>query len=370
METRAVTLRALLVDDEAPARDRLRRLLEEGGVQVVGEASDGEEALSRVAELSPDLVFLDIQMPGLSGLDVAASLRPPRPRIVFCTAFDEFAIQAFEHQALAYLLKPVGRQRLAAALQRVTGEVVEQRLRAREDAAASATQARLMPAAETASAMLACAAMCLPAGVVGGDYYDVLPLGPGLLALTVGDTSGKGIYAGLLTAALQGRIQAVAARGVTAPAALLREVNGLTVGRMEGHRFTTVFFGRYDEDGRLFECASAGHPPALLVGADGAVRRLEAGGPAIGWLEDATYAEDRVTVGPGDTIVVYSDGISEARNPAGDEFGVERLADVIREGRGVPPRALIDRVKEALEIFAAGTPPDDDRTLLVARVTG
>lgn len=116
-----MSLRVLLVDDEAPARGRLRQLLSErADVAIVGEAEDGIEAIERIQELSPDVVFLDIQMPGCSGLDVAASLGPARPAIIFCTAFDEHAVDAFELQAVDYLLKPVTRARLDAALARVT----------------------------------------------------------------------------------------------------------------------------------------------------------------------------------------------------------------------------------------------------------
>jgi two-component system LytT family response regulator len=113
-------IRALLVDDEEPARARLRRLLTEaGGVDVVGEAADGGQAVEQIVRLAPALVFLDIQMPGSSGLEVAASLPAPRPHVVFCTAFDEYAVDAFELNAVDYLLKPVSRARLDKALERV-----------------------------------------------------------------------------------------------------------------------------------------------------------------------------------------------------------------------------------------------------------
>lgn len=113
-------IRALLVDDEAPARERLRRLLAElADVEVVGEAEDGERAMEQITRLGPDLVFLDIQMPGCTGMEVAASLPAPRPHIVFCTAFDQYAVDAFDLSAVDYLLKPVNRARLAQALDRV-----------------------------------------------------------------------------------------------------------------------------------------------------------------------------------------------------------------------------------------------------------
>ena len=113
-------IRTILIDDERPARERLRQLLAaHPDVEVVGEAEDGVQAAETIAELTPDLVLLDIQMPGASGLDVAASLGTPRPAVIFCTAFDQYAVDAFELSALDYLLKPVNRARLSAALDRV-----------------------------------------------------------------------------------------------------------------------------------------------------------------------------------------------------------------------------------------------------------
>lgn len=135
-----MSLRVLLVDDEAPARGRLRQLLSErADVAIVGEAEDGIEAIERIQELSPDVVFLDIQMPGCSGLDVAASLGPARPAIIFCTAFDEHAVDAFELQAVDYLLKPVTRARLDAALARVTPSATAPPAAGDADAAEGAT---------------------------------------------------------------------------------------------------------------------------------------------------------------------------------------------------------------------------------------
>ena len=113
-------IRTLVIDDEQPARERLKQLLSaHPDIEVVGEADDGVQAAEQIAALSPDLVLLDIQMPGASGLDVAASLGKPRPAVIFCTAFDQYAVDAFELSALDYLLKPVNRARLAAALDRV-----------------------------------------------------------------------------------------------------------------------------------------------------------------------------------------------------------------------------------------------------------
>src|SRR5438128_1091192 len=119
-------IRTFLVDDEQGARERLRHLLSSfGDVEIVGEAENGQEALQRIPDLRPDLVFLDIQMPGNSRLEVARALEPPRPRIIFCTAFDNYAISAFELHAIDYLLKPVNRTRLRDAVARVRQSVAD-----------------------------------------------------------------------------------------------------------------------------------------------------------------------------------------------------------------------------------------------------
>lgn len=113
-------LRVMIVDDEAPARARLRQMLAaHPGVEIVAEAETGVEAMEKTAECKPDLLLLDIQMPGSTGIDVAASLPEPRPLIVFCTAYDQHAVDAFELHAVDYLLKPISRARLAQALERV-----------------------------------------------------------------------------------------------------------------------------------------------------------------------------------------------------------------------------------------------------------
>jgi two-component system LytT family response regulator len=113
-------IRILIVDDEAPARARLRQLLaSHADVEIAGEAETGVQAMERVAELKPDAVLLDIQMPGSTGIDVAACLPAPRPHVIFCTAYDQHAVDAFELHAVDYLLKPISRARLSEALDRV-----------------------------------------------------------------------------------------------------------------------------------------------------------------------------------------------------------------------------------------------------------
>ncbi len=368
-------IRALLVDDEQPARERLRHLLSGmamDGLEIVGEAADGDDAIAQSAALAPDLIFLDIQMPGLTGLEVATRLPVPRPRIIFCTAYDQFAMDAFELHAVDYLLKPVNRERLLRTVTRLRDELDDVRRHRRERDEAARTQARLMPGALEASG-LDCAAVCLPAEGVGGDYFDFLPFREDGAAIVVGDVSGKGMYAGLLAAALQARLQAIVARGPQPPYAIVSELNRLTIGTFDANRFATLFFGAIDLRASVLAYASAGHPPALVLspgrrGNDGTVRLLDATGPAIGWHGDAAFVPSSTSLAPGDLVAVYSDGVTETGAPDGTELGVTGLAAILQRHERLPAKALAAAALAEVDAFAAGAPAADDRTLVVVRI--
>ena len=201
-------IRALLVDDEAPARARLRALLDEiGGVTVVGEAGDADAARAAVAALAPDVVFLDIEMPAERGTDLAATLPEPRPFIVFATAYERFAVDAFQYDAADYLLKPVNRQRLQATLQRMRDKLAQRRASAREVEAATRAQAYLLPQSLPQVPGYVLAARTLAARAVGGDFYDAV-VAADHLAFVLGDVAGKGMAAGLVASSVQARWQA------------------------------------------------------------------------------------------------------------------------------------------------------------------
>jgi sigma-B regulation protein RsbU (phosphoserine phosphatase) len=353
-------IRAVIVEDEAPARERLRRLLN-GRVDVVGEAADGDEAIQRIDALGPDLVFLDIQMPGCSGLEVAARLRAPKPRIVFCTAYDEFALAAFEQQAIDYLLKPVNQERLGRTVDRVTRE-----LRDIDDAVR--TQARLMPQGSVTVGGLECYGQCRPARDIGGDYFDFLPIDAERIGLAVGDVSGKGEFAALLAAAIQARMQTLVAGGVIEPDDLIARLNRLTVDTIEESRFATVFFARYDSTARALHYVNAGHPPAFILSRDGSVSELGTTALAIGWAADATIRQRTVVASPGDLILIYSDGVSETLDPAGRELEPRALARFAAAHSEECPADAVRRVFDEIDRYAGYAPAADDRTLVVAKV--
>jgi CheY-like chemotaxis protein len=361
-------IRVLIVDDEAPARDRLRRLLSPSDVTVIGEAADGDDAIAQIATLQPDLVFLDIQMPALTGLQVAARLPAPRPRIVFCTAYDQFAIEAFELHAVDYVLKPVSRTRLEGTISRIAGEINDEHRQRRERDAAVRTQRRLMPERAPEAAGLDCAGVCIPAEGVGGDYYDYLPLDRQQLGLVVGDVSGKGMYAGLLAAALQARLQAITASSTASAGEVIAELNRLTAGTIESNRFATVFFAAFDRETSALTYVNAGHPPALVVSANGTVTMLDATGGAIGWTPDARFEERTVTLAPGDVVALYTDGFSEAASPDGSDFGVEGVARAVGGSSLQSSAEIVSALCREVQRFTAGAAASDDRTVLIAKV--
>ena len=361
-------IRALIVDDEAPARERLRRMLSTADVDVVGEAEDGEQAIASIHALQPDLVFLDIQMPSLTGLEVAARLHAPRPRIVFCTAYDHFAVEAFELHAVDYLLKPVNRDRLARTVDKIGGEISEQRRRTREQDDAARTQKRLMPEGAPIEVGLDCAADCVPAGGIGGDYYDFLAMEDGRLGLVVADVSGKGMYAGLLAAALQARLQAITTRGSAGASDVVGELNRLTAGTIESNRFATVFFGIFDRRSSTFSYVNAGHPAAIVARPDGSIVTLDATSAAVGWTADARFEERSIVLAPNDVLVIYSDGISDAISPEGADLGVNGVVDILRRHLNHNSAEIIDAFREEVRRYTGGARPADDCTLLVARV--
>jgi sigma-B regulation protein RsbU (phosphoserine phosphatase) len=346
-------------------------------VEVVGEAVDGEDAICKVAEERPDLVFLDIEMPGLTGMQVAASLPPPRPRIIFCTAYDQYAIDAFEHHATDYLLKPVSRRRLARAIERVRQSIDEREQHQRDVADATRTQARLYPQQLQPMSGLDYAGVCRAARGVGGDYYDFLSLGRDRLGIAIGDVSGKGMFAGLLMAGLQARIQSMAPLHGADLGRLLDEVNRSMHSSTDSNRYATFFYGVYDDSEHSLRYVNAGHnPPLLIRSADASIdaphaalsSRLCANGTVVGLLPDARYAEQRLQLRRGDTLLAYTDGLSEARNRDGEEFGEQRLESLARRHGELGARELCDAILVEVDRFVGGSAPEDDLTLIVARV--
>jgi serine phosphatase RsbU (regulator of sigma subunit) len=236
----------------------------------------------------------------------------------------------------------------------------------RERDSARRVQEYLLPGRGARLAGLDSAACAVPAGAVGGDYYDFIRLSPRRLALAVGDVSGKGVAAALLTAALQASLRSHYAVGGGDLAARLQSVNRLFHDSTAEGRFATLFVGEYDDRTACLRYANCGHPPALLLRADGSLARLEATATVLGITLAWPCAVGQTRLGMGDTLLVYSDGATEARRADGEEFGEERLAAALGEGARLPLPALLEHVTGRVRAFCGGG-PGDDLTLVAVR---
>jgi phosphoserine phosphatase RsbU/P len=361
-------VRAVIVDDEPPARARLRHLLAEAGdVLVVAEAGDAHEARAAIADTRPDIVFLDIEMPQVSGTALAASLPEPRPFIVFATAFDRYALDAFAVNATDYLVKPITRARLGGTLARVRERLSRRSDLERDLADASAVQTRLLPRTLPSIHGYDAAAYTVPARGVGGDFYVGQRLSPARVVLALGDVSGKGMSAGLVASSVQARIESVARHRTGAADVIVEDVNRALCATSGPERFATLIYLDIDAADGQVSVVNAGHPAAVLVTPQGTHRLVSSTGPALGLFPEAPFAAQSLTLGPGDALVLYSDGVTEAANGDDEEFGEAGLLHVLA-GCGHQAAAVMCRsILDAVQAHAHGVAAADDVTVMVIK---
>lgn len=361
-------IRAVIVDDEPPARLRLRQLLDEAGdVQVVAEAGDADEARRAITSTEPDVVFLDVEMPETRGTTFAASLTEPRPFIVFATAYDRYALEAFAYDATDYLLKPVTRARLAGTLDRVRARLIGRSDLERELRSASVVQSALMPRELPALPGLVAAAQSVPARAVGGDFYDAFLIGPDRAAIALADVSGKGVPASLIASSLQAHLRSGSRHAPPNPAALVADVNRDVCSMTDGARYATMVYAQIDLPTRTVHLVNAGHPAPFVLSRAGLLSAIAPTGPAVGMLPDAGFEVHTFVLEPGATLVVVSDGVTEAFDPFGDEFGEARLAILVREIGDASPDTICHRIVDAVRRHRGTAPVHDDVTVLVLK---
>ena len=236
----------------------------------------------------------------------------------------------------------------------------------RELKVAREVQRELLPREVPDVAGLELAGVCRPAIAVGGDLYDFLRAGDGRLGLAIADVSGKGVPAALLMAHLQASMRS---RFPTAdgPGSLAAGLNEALCGSSSVSRYATAFVATFDPETRRLSYTNAGHLPAILVRAGG-TEHCDEGGMPIGLFEGATYETGGRTLDPGDLLALFTDGVTEAPAPDGEEFGAARLADLLRAHRARPLEAVIDAVLDALLRWSGPVDAHDDVTLVLARV--
>ena len=226
---------------------------------------------------------------------------------------------------------------------------------------AAEVQRLLLPPGGFSGAGFEVAAASIPARTIGGDFFDYFSLPDAGFAFALGDISGKGPSAALLASSLLAILSA--GRQSNSPGAALNEANQAMLRRAIPGRFATVVFANLAEDGRL-TYSNAGHNPPLLLGQRGA-QWLRTGGTFVGVFGHAQFEEETLQLQPGDRLVVYSDGITEARNTDDAEFGEERLLSCVEANRRQAPADLVQSVLATVQQFSSGTPQGDDLTVLV-----
>lgn len=211
------------------------------------------------------------------------------------------------------------------------------------------------------------AGVCQPAIAVGGDYYDYLQAGDGRLGLVIADVSGKGVPAALLMASLQASMRSRFPTAAT-PGELSTGLNEALVRSSSTARYATAFVATFDPETRELSYSNAGHLPALVV-RDSETLRCEEGGVPIGLFDGAAYETGFRTLAPGDLLALFTDGVSEAPAPDGEEFGAERLAELLLAHRLRPLDEVVQTVLDTLLAWTGPAEAHDDVTLVLARVT-
>ena len=209
-------------------------------------------------------------------------------------------------------------------------------------------------------------AYVFPTEEVSGDYYDWVRIFDDQIGIIVADAVGKGIPAALLMSFLRASLRAGVQIGY-APHIAMSKVNNLLWDSVEEHQFITAIYGILDETNRTFVFSNAGHNPPLLMRADGEFRYVEYGDTPLGMFYDAHYHQHFIRFEQGETMVMYTDGITEAASESGEEYGTERLAKIVHDGLSLPAKKLIDHIRKDVADFTGRKFLDDDGTLFIVK---
>lgn len=280
------------------------------------------------------------------------------------TRFDDLDGNSFALVGRDDFVREIEAQRRAAAEKQEA-----ERRAAQELEIAKQVQARLFPQTLPQLKSLEYAGICIQARAVGGDYYDFLDLGRGRMGLVISDTSGKGIAAALLMANLQANLRSQSAIALDQPQRFLRSVNQLFCENTTDSAYATLFFAEYDDETRRLRYANCGHYSAILLRGDDTLDRLDSTGTVLGLFRDWSCSTEECQLFPGDILALFTDGVTESFDDAGEEFGEDRLIDALRRNRKQSPQAMLAAIVDEVRTFSPGE-QHDDITLTVARCTG
>jgi len=266
--------------------------------------------------------------------------------------------------------------RLAAIIAAQCSQVIEnarlyqeeQKLQRLQDDVRNATtiQRMLLPRKMPEIAGLQLAGQSHPARDVGGDYFDFIELESGRWGIAVGDVSGKGLPAALLMANLQATMQGCARIAATV-SDCMSAANKFLIASTDNKTFVTLFYAVYDPASRTLTYCNAGHNPPMRFSADGNMTLLETGGPLAGCFSWADYKEETLTLGEGEAIVIYTDGVTEAESPAEEQYGEERLEELLRSARTQQAQPMLEQIVKSVLTFQQDAPVMDDITVVCLR---
>ena len=392
----AAQARVLIADDQPDILEALGMLLRNRGYQV-HTVSSPAAILEALAGNQFDLLLMDLNYArdttsGREGLDLLARLETLGDvPIVVMTGWGsvDVAVEAMQHGVGDFVQKPWDNTRLLETLSkqielgrarrrarktqaedalRAQQAIDELRQREEEIQEAHQIQERLVPVVMPQVPGYEIDAAWRPARSVSGDYFDVLIFSEKSLAVCIGDVAGKGVPAALLMSNLQATVRGFAGPQVE-PSDLCARVNRATLPHVGEDRFITFFYGLLDAPARRLAYVNAGHNPPLLVRRDGSCSRLRDGGPVLGLVPNWACQPGQVELAPGDRLILFTDGITEATDARGEEFQEERLIALVTTHRRLRPGAIREKIMVVLREFT-GDKWNDDATLLVLGVEG
>jgi len=392
----AVQARVLIADDQPDILEALGLLLRTHGYQV-HRVSSPAAILGALEGNQFDLLLMDLNFArdttsGREGLDLLGRLETLGDMpIVVMTGWGsiDVAVEAMQHGVGDFVQKPwdntrlletlrkqieLGRthrrtrQRQAEDERRAQQAMQELRQREEEIQEAHLIQERLVPVDIPQIPGYEIDAAWRPARSVGGDYFDVLKFDETSLAVCIGDVTGKGVPAALLMSNLQASVRGLAGPHVP-PSDLCARVNRAALPHVGADRFITFFYGLLDAPARRLAYVNAGHNPPFLVRRDGSCQRLRDGGPVLALVADWDCQPGMVEMAPGDRLILFTDGITEATDAQGEEFQEERLMALVTAHRHLRPGLIREEIMAALREFT-GDKWNDDATLLVLGVEG
>jgi sigma-B regulation protein RsbU (phosphoserine phosphatase) len=369
------TARILVADDQTDILQALRLLLVDAGFETELVSSVGD-VIDRVASAQYDLLLMDLNYTrdttsGREGLDLLERVRAKDATlpVVVMTGWGsiETAVEAMRRGARSFVQKPWDDTTLVEVVQR---EVAEGQAGRRRDARfsrdfeeARQIQRALLPSVMPTLPGCAIAARWTPAAGIGGDCYDVLKFSETRVALSIADVVGKGLPAALLMSNLQAAVRAFATSSAE-PHDVCSSVNRLLCRNIASGKFVTFCYTVVDLERGLISYANAGHNPPLVVRANGRIDQLATTGLVLGVSSDWTYTTGTTTFAPGDRLVCFTDGMTEARSSGDEEFGEDRLGQLCTTAQGIPVETLADTLISAVTAWVDG-PAQDDATLIV-----